>query len=174
MDDTGRPEYPEEQYHKWFDDLTPFFKLGETLNAAIEDAGLEQHRTTLYEKSRLNDWFSYRMKALQAIPGKLVNNILVKRIMLVDEKVKQGLPITEEEMKDVRFIAEKHRSSQPYFVNRQEVKQIDEDEITKVVDQLESDNKEGFAEWIKESYQQLMADEARLNSNPVQIQNGNS
>lgn len=120
-DDNGRPEYPEEQYHTWFDELAPFFKLGETLNAAIDDAGLQQHRTTLYKKSKLNDWFLDRMQSLQAIPGKLANNILVKRLMAVDEKIKQGLPPTEEEMKDVRFIAERHRSAHPYFVNRSEV-----------------------------------------------------
>jgi hypothetical protein len=134
----GRPEYPEEQYQKWFDDLAPFFKLGETLNAAIDDAGLQQHRTTLYEKARLSDWFSDKMESLQAIPGKLANNILVKRLMLVDEKIKQGLPVTEEEMRDVRFIAEKHRSSQPYFVNRQEVAQVDPGKIGLILDDLEA------------------------------------
>lgn len=30
MDESGRPSYSEEQYHKWFDELTPFFKLGLT------------------------------------------------------------------------------------------------------------------------------------------------
>lgn len=170
MDSIGRPEYSEEQYQRWFDELAPFFKLGETLNSAIEDAGLQQHRTTLYEKSRLSDWFSYRMRALQTIPGKLVNNILVKRVMLVDEKIKQGLPITEEEMRDVRFVAEKHRSSQPYFTNRQEVAKVDEDEITKVkvLDKIEGENKEAFAEWIKTSYQDVIKNEARLDSNPIQ------
>lgn len=140
MDDAGRPNYTEEQYQKWFDELAPFFKLGETLNAAIEDAGLQQHRTSLYEKSKLNDWFSYKMQTLQAIPGKLANNILVKRVMLVDEKIKQGLPISEEEMKDVRFIAEKHRSSQPYFINRQEITgPVDPNKLEDLLDELDAE-----------------------------------
>lgn len=134
--DSGRPEYPEEQYQKWFDELAPFFKLGETLNAAIDDAGLQQHRTTLYEKSKLHDWFSDKMQSLQSIPGKLANNILVKRLMLVDEKIKQGIPISEEEMRDVRFIAERHRSAQPYFVNRTEVVQPPPRPIQDVLDEL--------------------------------------
>lgn len=144
--DTGRPEYPEEQYHKWFDLLAPFFKLGETLNAAIDDAGLKVHRTTLYEKSKLNDWFSDEMTSLQATPGKLANNILVRRLLLVDEKIKQGLPITEEEMKDVRFIADKHRSAQPYFVTRQEIAQVDQDGVEKIINKLELENIDNVAE----------------------------
>lgn len=141
MSDNGRPEYSEDQYQKWFDELSPFFKLGETLNAAIEDAGLQKHRTVLYEKVKLNDWFSDKMKVLQEYPGKIANNILVKRLMQVDEKIKQGLPVTEEEMRDVRFMAEKHRSSQPYFVNRQEIAQSDPLKIEKLLDDLEENNK---------------------------------
>lgn len=137
MNDTGRPEYTEEQYQKWFDELAPFFKLGETLNAAIDDAGLQQQRSTLYKKSKQNDWFLDKMQSLQAIPGKLANNILVKRLMLVDEKIKQGLSVSEEEMKDVRFIAERHRSSQPYFVNRSEVIQPPQKSIQEAIDELE-------------------------------------
>lgn len=158
MDNNGRPSYSEEQYHKWFDDLAPFFKLGLTLSAAIQDAGLQKHRTTMYEKVRLGDWFSDEMEALQAIPGKLANNILVKRVMQVDEKMKQGLPVTDEEMKDVRFIAEKHRSSQPYFTNRQEISKSDPFEIERILDGLEEEksrtNYNDFAEQARKSLEQ--------------------
>jgi hypothetical protein len=155
MDNNGRPEYPEDQYQKWLDELAPFFKLGETLNSAIDDAGLQKHRTTIYEKVRLGDWFSDKMETLQAIPGKLANNILVKRVMLVDEKIKQGLPITEEEMRDVRFIAEKHRSSQPYFVNRQEVAQSDPFKIEKLLDELEDNNKAEYNNLAEQARKEL-------------------
>lgn len=134
---TGRPLISEEQYGKWFDDLAPFFKLGETLNAAIDDAGLQRHRTALYDKVGLNDWFADKMRSLQAIPGKLANNILVKRLMAVDEKIKQGLPVTEDEMKDVKFVAEKHRSAQPYFVTRVEKGESDDKDLGRIIDPVE-------------------------------------
>lgn len=142
MDDNGRPAYSEDQYQNWFDDLAPFFKLGETLNSAIEDAGLQKHRTTIYEKVRLNDWFSDKMKVLQEYPGKIANNILVKRLLQIDEKIKQGLPVTEEEMRDVRFMAEKHRSAKPYFTNKIEVIKTDPFEIEQLSDKIEKEVEE--------------------------------
>jgi len=66
----GRPPYTNEQYNKWLDDLRPFLKLGETLGEAVQDAGLSQHRTTLYEKYRLKDDFSYWIDTWRAYPGK--------------------------------------------------------------------------------------------------------
>lgn len=163
MDETGRPEYPEEQYYTWFDELAPFFKLGETLNSAVEDAGLQKHRSTLYNKARQNDWFLDRMEALQAIPGKLANNILVKRVMLVDEKIKQGLPVSEEEMKDVRFVAEKHRSSQAYFTNRQEVAQVDPFKIERLLDSLEIENGGSIDDVAEQAARTLKQDQSLNN-----------
>lgn len=137
---TGAPEFTEQQYRKWFDEMAPFFKLGLTLSAAIEDAGLKKHRPVLYKKASLKDWFLDEMQTLQSYPGKLANNILVRRLMQVDDKIKQGLPIDDEELKDVRFVAEKHRTSQPYFVNRMETKEAKEDDLGKVIDTLNNDD----------------------------------
>jgi hypothetical protein len=120
MTEPGNQPLLNDDYCNFLDELAPFLKLGETLNAAIEDAGLRKHRTAIYDKYRLKDDFAYKIEVWQSYPGKIANNILVKRLMIVDNKIKQGLPVTEEDMKDVRFMAEKHRSSQPYFVNRQE------------------------------------------------------
>jgi hypothetical protein len=63
--------------------------------------------------------------------------------MLVDDKIKQGLPVSEEEMKDVRFMADKHRSAQAYFVTRQEVAQVGIDEVSKILDRLELESDYG-------------------------------
>lgn len=146
----GRPEISEEQYQKWFDLMAPFFQLGETLNEAIEDAGLENHRTLLYNKSRLNDWFAYKMKTLQAYPGKLANKILVKRLIMVNTKLAQELPVSKDEMDDVKFVAEKHRSSAPHFVNRTETATAKP--IEEIVADLEKgeDNKDDVAETYKQ------------------------
>lgn len=120
----GRPATTDEQFQKWLDDMTPFLKLGETLNAAMEDAELlSSHETVIREKYRLGDWFARKIDAYRAYPGKLANNVIVKVVIQANEKIKQGLPVSEDEMKNVRFFAEKSRSAQPYFVNRQETAQ---------------------------------------------------
>lgn len=116
----GAPVITELQYQLWLDEMAPFFKMGETLNEAIDDAGLERHRGSLYKKWRLKDWFFHKVSAMQSQVGKLANNILVKTMMLVNEKIKQQLPITKDELDVVKFIAEKHRTSAPHFVNRTE------------------------------------------------------
>lgn len=120
MADIGRPEYTDEDYKKWLEDLMPFLKLGETLSSAIEDAGWSKHRTTIYEKYRLKDWFSDRVDAYRAMPGRAAHNILVRIVMEAETKQKQGIPLTDDDTRNVRFYAEKARSSQPYFVNRTE------------------------------------------------------
>ena len=127
------------EYQKLIDDMGPFLKMGATLNAAIDDAGLLQHRTAVYDKYRLNDWFAYKIDVLRAYPGKLTAYILAKRVMVVDEKIKQGLPVTEDEMRDVRFMAEKHRTSQTYFVTRTETAEADPAKVGKILDTMETD-----------------------------------
>lgn len=139
MAEPGNQPLTEAEYSRFLDDLEPFLKFGETLNSAIEDAGLREHRTAIYDKYRLKDDFAYKIDAWQAYPGKIANNILVKRLMQVDDKIKQGLAISEEEMKNVRFIAEKHRSSQPYFTNRLELPPVT-DTIEMALTGLETDS----------------------------------
>lgn len=146
MNQTGRPEYTDDQYQAWLDEMAPFLKMGVTLNGAINDAGLQKHRTSLYEKYSLNDWSSDKIDVLREYPGKIANNILVKRVMLVDEKIKQGLPVSDDEMKDVRFMAEKHRSSKPYFVTRHEVAKAEEVNIGELLDTIEKTNYEELAQ----------------------------
>lgn len=138
MGEPGRPEHTEQDFQRWLDDMAPFFKLGATLNSAIEDAELVKYRTAIYGKYKLNDWFSEQINRYREYPGKLINRVIIRRVMEVDEKIRQGLLVTEFEMKDVRFAAEKHRSAQPYFVNRTETKAIDDENIGKIIDDLDS------------------------------------
>lgn len=134
----GRPEYSEEQFQKFLFDLAPFLRLGETFNAAINDAGLEKYKVTLYNKLKLKDWFSEKVEEYQATPGRTANNILTKRLFLVEAKIKQDMPVTKDEMDDVKFIAEKHRSAQPYFVTRTETAQAKDEDVGKILDRLET------------------------------------
>jgi hypothetical protein len=130
--------WTDEDYQKVLDDMAPYLKMGATLNAAIEDAGIMQHRTAVYDKYRLNDWFAYKIDSMRATPGKLAAYILTKRLMEVDTKIKQNLPVSDDEMRDVRFMAEKHRTAQAYFVTRTETAEADPDKVGKILDTIEA------------------------------------
>lgn len=139
----GQQPYTETDYLRFLDAMAPFLKMGATINAAVEDANLTEQKATIYNKYRLNDWFAIKIDSLRETPGKLVAYILTKRVMQVDEKIKQGLPVGEDEMRDVRFMAEKHRTAQTYFVTRTETAEADPDKVGKILDTMEmSDYKE--------------------------------
>jgi hypothetical protein len=139
MAEPGRPELTEAEYQKFLEDMAPFLKLGHALNTAIDEAALTQHRTALYEKYKLNDWFSYKVDTYRATPGILANDILTKILMEVNDRIKQGRPVTEDDMKNVRFMAEKHRTAQPYFVTRTETAEADPAKVGKILDTMETD-----------------------------------
>ncbi|MDP1722426.1 MAG: hypothetical protein Q8L37_04390 [Candidatus Gottesmanbacteria bacterium] len=145
MTEQGRPEYTDDQYKAWLEDMAPFLKIGNTLYYAIEKAMLTQHKTVIYEKYRLKDWFSEKIDAYSRYPGEIINSIFVRLVLSVDERLKQGLPLADEEWRNLRFFAEKHRSCQPFFVSRQEVAQVEPDKISLILDNLEK-------EVIKSSY----------------------
>jgi len=121
------------------DDMAPFLKLGHTLNSAIDDAALLQHKGAIYNKYRLNDWFMQKIDIYRATPGVLANDILTKVLMDVNDRIKQGRPVTEDDMKNVRFMAEKHRTAQPYFVTRTETAEADPSKVGKILDTMETD-----------------------------------
>lgn len=134
----GNPEFAEDQYQRWLDDMAPFLKLGQTLNSAIDDAGLTKHKVTIYKKAKLKDWFNEKIEGYQSTPGKIANNILTKRLFEIDDKIKQGRAVDKDDMADVKFMAEKHRSAQPYFVTRTETAEAKEDDLGKILDRLET------------------------------------
>lgn len=145
MTEQGRPEYTDDQYKAWLEDMSPFLKIGNSLYYAIEKAMIMQHKTVIYERYRLKDWFSEKIDAYQRYPGEIINSIFVRLVLSVDEKLKQGLPPSDEEWRNLRFFAEKHRNCQPFFVSRQEVAQVEPDKISLILDNLEK-------EAIKSSY----------------------
>lgn len=139
MAEPGRPEFTETDYQNFLDAMAPFLKLGETIYHAIEDAGLTQHKGIIYNKYRLNDWFLEKVDILRSHPGKLINNILSKAMIAANERLAQGLPLTDEEWRNIRFMAEKYRPAQPYFVSRTETAVADPDKVGKILDTMESD-----------------------------------
>lgn len=139
MADNGRPEYPDEQYQKWLDDMRVFLQQGNSLWYAIERAGLEKHKTTIYEKYKLNDWFSEKINTYRQYTAELVNDIFATISQKVSDKVRKGESVSEDEMKNVRFYAEKHRTSQKFFVTRNENAVADDSKVGKVLDTIETD-----------------------------------
>lgn len=133
----GRPEYTEEDYQKWLDEMAPFLKLGTSLYDAMQCAGIISHKNRVYQKYKLNDWFCEKVDAYRAQPGIMINNIMTKYVINVDTKIKQGLPVSEDEMKNVRFMAEKHRTAQPFFVTRTETAESDANQVGKILDNIE-------------------------------------
>ncbi len=133
----GRPEYNDKQYQYWLNEMQPFLKVGNSLYSAIDKAKLLRHKDSIYKKYRLEDWFSEKVDAYQQYPGEVVNTIFARIIMTVDEKIKQNLPITPEEMRNVRFFAEKHRSCQQFFINRYEAVTPTKENIEDLLNSLE-------------------------------------
>ena len=138
MAENGRPATTDAEYEKYLDDMAPFLKLGETLYHAIEDASLLQHKDVIYVKYRLNDWFSEKIDNYRSYPGKIVNNILTTTMISFKERIAQGLPLTDEDWRNVRFMAEKHRTTQTFFVNRTETAVADPAKVGKILDTMES------------------------------------
>lgn len=147
----GRPEYTDEQYSGWLDEMVPFLKVGYSLYYAMDKALLLRHKDSIYRKYKLNDWFCEKIDAYRRYPGEIVNSIFARIIMTIDEKVKQGQLVNDEEWRNLRFFAEKHRSCQSFFVSRQEVAQVEPNEIGKIIDELEKTNYDELAERAKKA-----------------------
>jgi len=139
MGEPGRPAFTDADYAKWLDEMAAFLKLGHALNLAIDEAALAQHKWIIYEKYRQGDWFSQKIDIYRATPGVLVNDILTKVVMEVNDRIKQGRPVSEDDMKNIRFMAEKHRTAQPYFVTRTETAEADPAKVGKILDTIETD-----------------------------------
>ena len=97
MGDNGRPEYTDEQYRVWLDEMTPFLKVGYSLYYAMDKALLLRHKDSIYRKFRLNDWFCEKIEAFQRYPGEIVNSIFSRLVLTVDDKMKHGATVSDEE-----------------------------------------------------------------------------
>lgn len=146
---TGRPQTSDEQYSLWLMDMMPFLKQGASLNYSIEKAGLEKHAWIIYGKYRLNDWFSQKVDRYRAYVGELVNMVGFKMVeniknRLLESDGKVGI-MTSEELQVWKTMAEKHRSSQPFFVTRVETSEADDSKLGKIIDTLEQTDYEDLA-----------------------------
>lgn len=150
MTDTGRPEYTDEQYQSWLEEMAPFLKIGCSLYYAMDKAMLLRRKDSIYRKFKLNDWFCEKIEAFQRYPGDVVNSIFTRLILMTDEKIRRGENINSEEWRNLRFFAEKHRSCQPFFVTRTETAQVEPDKVAKILDALEErTDYEELAEQVK-------------------------
>ena len=134
---TGRPSYTDDQFEQWLEDLKPWLKAGNTISYAIDKGGLDMHRTTLYEKYRLNDWFSDKINRFRSFAGELVNEFFYKEVLRIYEKQKIGQVLTKEDYDLMKHFSEKHRTSQPFFIQRYEIAQVEPDKIGQILDSLE-------------------------------------
>jgi len=152
MSKIGRPEFSNKKYEFWVNEMSPFLKAGFSLYSSIEKAGLLKHKDSIYKKYRLNDWFCEKIEAFQRYPAEIVNSIFTQIVMCVHEKIKAGNEVSETEMRNVRFFAEKHRSCQIYFSNSTETLSTNRDNIGRLLDNL-----------VEETDYEYLADKAREN-----------
>lgn len=137
----GRPEYSDEQYMRWLEEMRPWLRQGHTLNYSMEKAGLTKYRVTIYEKYRLNDWFSEKVDILRSTVGEMINAVGFKTIESVHTRMIETdgkIGMSSEETRIWQTMAEKHRAAQPFFVNRTENLNIDESKVGKILDVLEA------------------------------------
>ncbi len=151
---TGRPPIADEQFMQWLLDMAPFLKQGVSLNYAMERTGLMNHERTIREKYKSNDWFARKIDAYRATVGEMVNLVgtrivenINKRMIESDGKV--GI-VSTEELQVWKVMAEKHRSAQPFFVNRVENAAADDTKLGKIIDQMESTDYDDLARQAQE------------------------
>jgi hypothetical protein len=140
MAEPGRPAYTDEQYKIWLEAMRPFLTLGCSLWRGIERAGLEQNASTIYEKYRLNDWFSQKVDKWRSTPGENINEALVTLTNDITDKVKRKELLTHDESDILKHMSEKHRTAQPFFVTRTETIVADASKVGKILDAMEIDN----------------------------------
>lgn len=154
---TGAPEISDEQYMRWLDDMREFLRRGSTLWYAMDKAGILAHKTVIYKKYRLNDWFAEKIDALRSTMGELANEVAFRvlegvrnRIIEMDGKI----AISSEEVQVIKLVAEKHRTAQTFFVNRTETAEADESKVGKILDTLEATD---YDQLGQQAQQQMVA-----------------
>ena len=132
----GAPEYSDDQYQSWLEDMRPFLRQGCSLNYAIEKAGLEKFKGTIYNKSKQKDWFFEKITRLQSTISDLNNSVIFKIVERVHTKLVESkdVGIDPQEAKIIALVAEKHRTSQPYWVTKVETSEAKEEDFGKIVE----------------------------------------
>lgn len=133
----GRPAFSNEQYWLWLEEMRQWLERGNSIYYACSKAGIEKHYDQILEKYKAGGIFSRKIDALRAHPGELVNETLVRLSATIADKVKAERPVTQEEFNVLKLMAEKHRTSQPFFTDRHENAESDPLKVGKILDVLE-------------------------------------
>lgn len=139
QDGPGRPEIADEQYWKWLDEMRPYLRQGQSLWFAMEKCNLLTHKDAIYAKYRSDVQFSEKIDKLQATVVELNNAVIFKTIEAVHDRIIEmsgKAPIDPQEAKIIALVAEKHRSSQPFYVSRTETAPADEKNFGKVINEV--------------------------------------
>lgn len=158
--DIGRPAFTDEQYQTWLDEMRPFLEMGNSLYYATNMAGISPHYSVILRKYKVGDWFSLKVDAYRSKPGEIVNNAFVQLSQRAADRVKTDSPLSDNEFKALKFMAEKHRTSQPFFVNRTEEAKADESKLGKIIEAL--DDGTDYADMATEAEKQMVAAESSV------------
>lgn len=144
QDGPGRPEISEEQYKLWLEEMRPHLELACSLLRACIKAGLEdKYYSCILGKYKLNDWFAKKVDAYRAQLGENINEALARITNKALDRAKRDEVLTHDEVDVIKHMSEKHRTAQPFFVNRTEQVTPPEGQVGKVLDILEgSDNED--------------------------------
>lgn len=71
--------------------------------------------------------------------------------------MRHEVTMPDEDWRNLRFFAEKHRSCQPFFATRQEVAQVESDKISYLLDNLEIENNKSNYENIAEQAKSILS-----------------
>lgn len=154
----GRPEFTDEQYYRWYEEMRPFLRTGCSLYWAIEKAGLQNHQDRIYVKYRMGDWFSVKIDNARGTLGELTNNVCFQIVESANAKLLNGGKLEREEIDIIKLVAEKHRTAQKFFVSRTETAEAKPGDIGKIIEDLKTD----YAKFADGINGQSMADNASL------------
>jgi hypothetical protein len=139
QDGRGRPEITDNQHWEWLDEMRPFLITGMSLWSAIEKAGLESHKNSIYQKYADDNNFKEKIDHYRATIAELNNQIIyntIRNISIRQATLKDitNPSMTTEEVQIVKLVAEKHRTSQPFFVTRTEVAEAKDEDFGKIIE----------------------------------------
>lgn len=139
MGEPGRPPHDDDWYKSLLEEMRPILCLGNSIRYAATKTGNESHVWVLYDKYKQGDWFAHKVDAYRAMPGELVNNIVMRLATTISDKVTNEKPIDRNDIEIIKLIAEKSRSAQPFFVSRTETAEVNPDDVGKILDKIENE-----------------------------------
>lgn len=100
----------------------------------MDKSNLLRHKDSIYKKYNLKGEFSERIDAYQATMGELTNETYFLLIEQINDKVKRERPVNRDDVQILKTVAEKHRTSQPFFVTRTEKAEAKDEDFGRVID----------------------------------------